>query len=250
MTLDPIFLNRPLAHRGLHGLTQDCPENSPAAFQQAILGRYGIELDIQLASDGQAMVFHDYVLDRLTCEKGRLGDLDAATLGQIPLKGGTDRIPTLDAVLKLIDGQTPVLIEIKDQDGNLGPNTGALEADCARVLASYSGPVAVMSFNPYAIQAFKKQAPKVSCGLITADFMSQGWDFLPDARRKALSTLEDVARLDAEFVSHDVNDLESKPISALKSAGLPILCWTIRSPAQEAKARAIADNITFEGYRA
>ena len=38
-------------------------------------------------------------------------------------------------------------------------------------------------------------------------------------------------------------------VSRLKAERLPILTWTVRSPAEEAAARRVADNITFEGYR-
>ncbi len=250
MTLDPAFLKRPLAHRGLHGLAQNCPENSPQAFLQAIRAGYGIELDVQLAGDGRAMVFHDDVLDRLTGQKGALREMGSDDLGRITLKHGTDKIPTLDAVLELIGGRTPVLIEIKDQDGQLGPNTGALEADCARALHDYCGPAAVMSFNPYAVAAVKALAPKVSCGLVTADFNSFGWESLSDRRRKQLSSLEHVGKPDVGFISHDVRDLGNARVKALKSRGVPVLCWTVRSPEQERVARRIADNITFEGYLA
>ena len=44
--------------------------------------------------------------------------------------------------------------------------------------------------------------------------------------------------------------------SDVSGAGLPevaplvlVLCWTVRSPEQEAEARRVADNITFEQYR-
>ena len=66
MALHPGFLARPIAHRALHDMSAGLPENSRAAVRAAIAGNYGIEIDLQMSADGQAMVFHDYDLGRLT----------------------------------------------------------------------------------------------------------------------------------------------------------------------------------------
>ena len=39
-------------------------------------------------------------------------------------------------------------------------------------------------------------------------------------------------------------------VAALKAKGAAILSWTIKSAKDEAKARRVADNVTFEGYLA
>lgn len=70
-----------------------------------------------------------------------------------------------------------------------------------------------------------------------------------DTRRR-LANLEDFDRSGASFISHDKSDLANARVDALKARGVPILCWTVRSPAQEADARRVADNITFEAYEA
>ncbi|MBS1239652.1 MAG: glycerophosphodiester phosphodiesterase, partial [Proteobacteria bacterium] len=103
------------AHRGLHD--NATPENSLAAFTAAIAQGMGIECDVQRSGDGQAMVFHDWELDRLTAEKGPVAQRNAAALTQILLKGSNDRIPTLREVLGLIRGRAPLLIEIKSKKG-------------------------------------------------------------------------------------------------------------------------------------
>jgi len=65
-----------------------------------------------------------------------------------------------------------------------------------------------------------------------------------------LADIDDFDRSGASFISHDKNDLGNPRVDALKAQGVPILCWTIKSPEEEAVARRIADNITFEGYEA
>ncbi len=248
--LPPEFLTRPLAHRGLHGLAPGAPENSVAAFQRAVEQGYGIELDVQLSRDGQAMVIHDENLDRLTGETGPVRSRSARELGEIHLNGGGGGIPTLAEVLMLVDRRVPVLIEIKDQDGQLGANTGTLEAATARALQDAKGPVAVMSFNPHAVAAVKGVDPSIPLGLVTDPFRPEDWDGVPHQRLAELRPIDDAVRLDVGFISHDRSDLGSEAVAAIKAAGLPVLCWTVRSPAEEKTARKIADNITFEGYLA
>lgn len=250
MTLPASFLTRPITHRGLHNLAEGRAENSVKAFKAAIAGGYGIELDLQLSRDGQAMVFHDYGLDRLAEASGPIAQRDAAELGEIPLKGDGDGIPTLPEVLELVAGKVPLLIEIKDQDGGMGPKVGPLERATVEALKGYKGDVAVMSFNPHSVAAVHDLAPDLCHGLTTCDFNAEDWPTVKAARRAELATLEDVNRLGAQFISHDRADLNNPRVTALKAAGLPILCWTVKSPEHEAAARKVADNITFEQYLA
>lgn len=243
------FLTVPLAHRALHDISDGRPENSRAAIRAAIARNYGIEIDLQLSSDGQAMVFHDDALDRLTDATGPVRDRSAASLADIPLKGGAEGIPTLREVLSLVGGQVPLLIEFKDQDGNMGPDIGTLEAAAAADLAGYEGPVAVMSFNPHSVACLSNLCPDVPRGLVTSSYDPVDWP-LSDATCARLRGIPDYERVGASFISHERADLDRPRVAELKAAGANVLCWTVRSPAEEAEARKIAQNITFEGYLA
>lgn len=247
VSLPPGFLDRSLAHRGLHGPTGAGVENSAASFDAAISGGYGIELDVQLTSDNVAVVFHDYTLDRLCGRSGRVRDLTAADLSDITLKGSTQTIQTLDEILARIDGQAPVLVEIKDQDGLMGLNIGPLEADVSRSIRAYHGDIAVMSFNPNSVAALDVDCAR---GLVTAAYSADDWPTIPAARRAELAQIPDLATIQASFISHELADLASTQVAAVRAAGHSILTWTVRSPQDEATARKYADNITFEGYRA
>lgn len=249
MTLHPDFLRLPIAHRALHDRAQGRPENSRAAVRAAVAAGYGIEIDLQGSSDGVAMVFHDDDLDRLTGASGPVRARTAAELGAIRLKDAEDGIPTLAEVLALVAGRVPLLIEIKDQSGDMGPDMGPLPAATAAALAGYAGPVAVMSFNPHAVAAMARLAPGVPRGLTTYAWAD---DHAPDdpARRAHLAAIADYDAVGACFVSHHWRDLDRPRLAALKARGAAVLCWTIRSPAEEAQARRVAQNITFEGYAA
>lgn len=250
VSLPPAFLSHPIAHRAFHDRAAGRPENSRAAVRAAIAQGYGIEIDLQLSRDGVAMVFHDYDLARLTPATGPLATRTASDLGQIPLTGGDEGIPTLAEVLALVAGRVPLLIEIKDQDGQMGPAIGALEAATAAALDGYGGPVALMSFNPHSVARMAALCPGLPRGLTTSAYDPEDWAPLPTAVCDRLREIPDYDRAGASFISHEWRDLARPRVADLKAAGATILCWTIRSPDDERTARRIADNVTFEGYPA
>ena len=248
MTLPAAFLDRPFAHRALHDQAAGRIENSHAAIAAAIEAGYGLEIDLQLSQDGVPMVFHDYDLGRLTGSPGPLALHRAADLGRMTLTGGSDRIPSLDEVLAQVAGAVPLLVEIKDQDGALGPNIGPLEEATAKALRDYAGPVAVMSFNPHSMAHMARTAPQIPRGLTTDAFAAEDWPMITASRRDELARINDIGAIGASFISHNHKTLGLPRIAEIKKTGLPVLCWTIRSAEVEARARRIADNVTFEGY--
>lgn len=248
MSLPDVFLKRPIAHRALHG--PGAPENSREAVRRAVAAGYGIEIDLQLSSDAVSMVFHDDALERLTDEVGPVCARDAQALAGIGLTGGNEGIPNLREICAIVGGAVPLLIELKDQSGGSGGSDGALEAATAEVLKAYSGPVAVMSFNPDQVARMAKLLPDVPRGLTTCDFNPEHWPKMPEPVGAYLRGIPDFDRVGGSFVSHDRRDLGSERIAELKGQGVPVLCWTIRSPEEEAEARRVADNVTFEGYLA
>lgn len=247
MGLHPDFLTRPIAHRGLHD--ESLPENSMAAFVAAIAAGYGIECDIQRAMDNTPMVFHDYELGRMTdIGNGTVAASTPAQLVQLHLRGSDETIPTLRDMLAEVAGRVPLLIEIKDPTIDSGPEVGALPGRVAEALRGYAGPVAVMSFNPHVIAAFHAAAPEIAAGLTTCGYEAGEWPMLDAPTRARLAAIADFDAVGASFISHDRADLDNPAVTALKARGVPVLCWTIRSPEEAAAARTVADNITFEQY--
>jgi len=249
MTLPRCFYERPFAHRALHDVTDGRPENSRAAIRAAIAAGYGIEIDVQLSADGHAMVFHDYGLERLTGTEGDVRECTAEDLAKVVLLGGTEGIPDLAEVLTLINGRVPLLVEIKDQDGDMGTAIGPLEHATAQALASYDGPVAVMSFNPHSVAEMARICPDIPRGIVTSAYRSEDWPLSP-ATCNRLRDIPDYDRVGACFISHEVDDLARPRVAELKAQGAMIACWTVTKAEQEREARKIADNITFEQYRA
>ena len=249
-SLPSAFLGAPIAHRALHDIQKNRPENSRAAVNAAVQAGYGIEIDLQLTSDGRAMVFHDYDLRRLTGQSGPIQQMTAAEAASIPLLHGEDEgIPSLEEVLRLVAGRVPLLIEFKDQHGAMGPVDGQLERDAIDLLKAYDGPVALMSFNPNSVGELARLAPELPRGIVTCSYRPEV-EHLPADVCDYLREIPDFDRVGAGFISHEVQDLSRPRVAELKARGIPILCWTVRSAEQEAEARKVADNVTFENYLA
>ena len=246
--LSQAFLGPAIAHRGLHNASELCYENSLTAVLSAMKAGYGIEIDLQLSSDGHAMVFHDYTLDRMTSQNGPISQLTAKKLEQTFLANSEDTIMQLSTLLTHVSGRAPLLIELKDQSMSLGPTTGILEKAVAQALEGYEGPVAVMSFNPATIKAMANLAPHIARGLTTDAFETSEWPDVKSQRLRQLRHLNDYDAIQASFVSHDRKDLASQSLVRIKAGGDPILCWTVKTSEDEMTARVIADNITFENY--
>ncbi|MBO6602694.1 glycerophosphodiester phosphodiesterase family protein [Boseongicola sp. H5] len=249
MTFPAAFLGPPIAHRALHDAGQGIPENGVTAVRRAVAMGYGIEIDVQPSADGQAMVFHDATLDRMTGTTGPIRARTARDLMDLRLKGSEENIASLSQILQLVAGRVPLLIEIKDQSGGIGaPADDMLERGVVTALQGYAGPVAVMSFNPHTIASFRAHAPNVARGLVTSGFMPSQWPGLSPELCSHLRSIRDFGKVGAQFISHDWTDLGSPRVAELKAQKIPVLCWTIQSAQAEAEARRIADNVTFEGY--
>lgn len=245
--IDPLFAPAPepervawlkaglFAHRGLHG--NGLAENSPAAFAAAIERGFGIECDVQRSGDGQAMVFHDWELDRLTGESGAVMDRTAAALGAVPLTGSSDRIPTLRQVLDLVAGRAPLLIEVKSRREH---RVAGLCMAVRRTLEGYRGPHAVMSFDPRVSRWFAEQSPFTVRGLVVTEENART---LSGNLRRHLALWH--ARPD--FLAYDVRDFPSKFAAAQRARGIPVTTWTVRSPELRAKAAEHADVPIAEG---
>lgn len=244
------FLRLPIAHRALHDVADGRPENSRAAIRAAIEAGYGVEIDLQLSRDGRAMVFHDYDIGRLTGQKGPIRQKAAAELMQIGLLGGDEGVPSFAEVLDLVGGRAPLLVELKDQHGQMGVTDDALEQATAADLEGYEGPLALMSFNPNMVGRMAELAPAWPRGIVTCGYEAGDWPLLKQATRDHLREIPDYEAAGCSFISHHAPDLGRDRVAELKAGGAGVLCWTIRSPEAEAEAREVAQNITFEGYRA
>lgn len=152
------------AHRGLHD--NIIPENSLAAYSNAIDHGYGIEIDVQLSSDGEFFVFHDANVLRMCGVDKLIYNMTSDEIKELRLLNTDERIPTLAEVLSLVDGKVPLLIEVKYY-----ANTKKLCSMLADVLDAYYGSFAIQSFDPRVLQYFKKHRPRYARGQLVAKNM-------------------------------------------------------------------------------
>jgi glycerophosphoryl diester phosphodiesterase len=222
-------------------------ENTAQAFAAAIAGGYGIETDLQISADGEAMVHHDDALGRLTEGTGRLADMSAADIKLIRFKGSSARILTLGELCELVAGRSTLLLELKsrfDNDLRLAKRT-------ADLIARYSGRAAIMSFDPDLIEAVRKTNPNLTRGVVAERHYSDPeWKALPFARRQRLAWLLHTPRSRPQFLAYSVQDLPAVPALLARALfGLPLLTWTVRSDDDRQRAARWADQIIFEGWR-
>ena len=238
---------RPIAHRGLHDAAAGVIENTASAFDAAIAGGYGIETDLQISADGEAMVHHDDALGRLTEGSGRLADMQAADIQAVRFKTGNDRILTLASLCQRVAGRATLLLELKSHfDGDR-----RLVQRGADVLANYAGPVAVMSFDPAMIEAARGIAPALTRGIIAErHYADREWDRMPRSEKWRMAHLLHVLRTRPHFVAYAVKDLPAPaPLVARWILGMPLLTWTVRSEDDRRLAARWADQMIFEAIR-
>lgn len=236
---------RPVAHRGLHDKARRRIENSLSAAEAAAVAGYPIELDIQISADGEAMVFHDFTLDRLTVAKGAVSALSAAELGRTTLAGTPDTIPTLADVLARVGGRVPLFIEIKSAFSG----DTRLAARAVEVLKDYRGKVALISFDPQMLAEAKAQAPHIPRGIIAqARYDGAHWPGMTPERAQMLADMDHHAVSGYDFITYHFTDLEHPALIAARARGVPVTAWTVRSPDDATRALAGADQIVFEGF--
>jgi glycerophosphoryl diester phosphodiesterase len=240
------LMAKPIAHRGLHKKAEGIIENTSSAFAGAIAGNYAIECDLQISSDGEAMVFHDEKLDRLTEATGLLRARSAKDLQAVALKNSSDTMQTLGELLDQVNGRVSLVIELKSHwDGKVDLAMRALD-----VLSHYHGPYCLMSFDPDLVAAVAEHSPSTIRGITADRTVHPDYNQLPVNRRLDMQLFRHLEKTRPHFVSFYFRDLPYAPVQAIRAAGHPIISWTIRSKEQETIARRYSDQITFEGYAA
>jgi glycerophosphoryl diester phosphodiesterase len=238
------LIARPIAHRGLHDADSGRIENTMAAFRAAMAADYAIECDLQLTGDGEAMVFHDLTLDRLTAARGPVFSHTAAEFKAIQLKNSCEVIPTLAELLHEVKGRVPLFIELKSHwNGNSALLRRALEN-----LKDYCGPFALMSFDPDLVEALRCRSPATPRGIVADRVADRSWRRLPLFRRLELRHFMHLERTLPHFIAFDAGGLPWPPVQKLRQAGLPVVSWTVRSSAEASAVRRYCDQITFEDF--
>lgn len=241
---DSWLVNQFIAHRGFHN--KENPENTLGAFQQAIEHNYAIECDIQMLVDGTLVVIHDKVLSRLTGVDGYIENFTWKEISKLKINNTKFGIPSVQQMLDCVQGQVPILFEIKNFSRK---KIGDLESQLCDLLAKYKGEFAVQSFNPFVMQWFQEKHPDIIRGLLSSSFKGAddtGGMKVSGITRWFLSHLKMAKHVKPDFIAYRWIDLPNRFVRQHKT--LPVLAWTIRSQEEYMQVVKYADNIIFEGF--
>lgn len=230
------LVERYIAHRGLHN--EIFPENSLGAIENAIKESTPIEIDVQEIADGTLVIFHDKSLQRMTGQDGYVMNLTAEDLPSHKLLGTEFSIPTLEEVLALVNGQIPILFELKN-DGKVG----SLEKKFLEVIQNYQGEFAIQSFNPMTLEWYKNHAPNIIRGQISSFFKKEK---MSGFKKYFLKKMAFHKICKPHFIAYNFHDLPNRWVN--KHKDLPLLAWTIKSQEEYNKILPYCDNILFEGF--
>lgn len=243
--LGPEYL-RPIAHRGLHDASVGRIENTAPAFEAAIAARFGIECDLRPARDGTPFVFHDALLDRLVDAEGPIGARSPDEIAALRYRAQSTPLLGYSTFLEFVSGRVPLLVEIKTDWTEPDPRFLSAVADLS---LTYTGPLALMSFDPAVMVAMRSLAPDLPRGIVAG--MYDGADWCPDVidaeRAYRLSHCLEAGPAEPSFIAYHVDDLPTPVMRfAREVMRLPLFAWTVRTEAQLRHAEAWADAPIFE----
>lgn len=228
-----------ITHRGLHGV-KGLIENTQASFEAAIQLGFGIEIDTNILKDGSVVVFHDKNLKRLCGVDLALKDLTFEALQAYQIKGTSEKIQTLDAILKWVNGRVPLLIEIKPF-GKKKQHALAV----SQALKQYPYTVAVQSYDPSIVYWFKRHDPTVIRGQISECFTDSK---MIKITKWALSHMIFNPLTQPDFINYRLEDMPNRSIEKAKRQGKLILGYAARDPKALDYARKTFDNAVFENF--
>lgn len=238
----PVLETKCFAHRGLHGF-DGIPENSMAAFRNAVAYGYGIELDVQLTKDDVMVVHHDYDLKRTCGVNKKIRDLTYRELKRYSLMETKERIPRFADVLALVDGKVPLLVELKMEHCDRKLCRLAAEA-----LDQYRGLYCMESFHPFALFWFRLNRPEVIRGQLSMSFRKdrhRGNQLAFWAEQNLLTNF--VAKPD--FIAYKYIYWEEPSLRLCrKISGIPVYGWTFRSREEYEKYRRKFYGFIFEKF--
>lgn len=246
--LDRSVFLRPVAHRGLHQQRSGIIENTAPAFTAAMDRGFGIECDLRAAACGTPLVFHDATLERLIDAQGLLSGLPLSAIRRLTYRGQNTSVLLFAELLDLVSSRVPMLVEIKS---DWKPADPAVLRKIADLVCGYTGPIALMSFDPAVMTAMRALAPRIPRGIVAGCYETINWwpERIDLERAYRLSHLLESGPAAPSFFAYHVAALPT-PVTrfARDVMGLPLFAWTVRTPEDRLRAAQWADAPIFEGF--
>lgn len=210
-----------IAHRGANRFA---PENTLAAFLKAKeLGVKWVEFDARLSACGEAVIFHDEMLDRTSNGKGRVVDYTYAELKKLDAGSwfntlfSKEYIPTLKEVMLFLEShQMAANVEIKVEAGYEIATTQKVMTVLANFLEQKKMPILISSFSLLALREVRKYSQDCPLGFLL-DEWNPHWQMICEE-------LNCIA-LD---VNHEI--LTQERIQEIKSTKRLVLSYTVNEP--------------------
>ena len=210
-----------IGHRGARG---HIAENTLESIQKAIdLNVDGVEIDVFRCASGEIVVFHDKELSRLTNSNGFIEDITLDSLNHI-LVEGKYKIPTLEEVLELINGDILLNVELKGE--NTAVPTASILKDFITNTKWEVDQLIVSSFDWKELTIFKNQNTNIPIGVLNENHTID-------------ETIEMAIALKAIAIHPNFSSLNQDIVNTIHKAGFKIYSWTINEPA------AISNAIKF-----
>ena len=224
-----------ISHRGIHN-NKNIYENTLEAFRIAIEKDYIIELDVRITKDDKIVVFHDENTKRIT----KIDKIVEESTYQELNNQSIIHIPTIEEVLKLVNGKVPLLIEIKQTN-----KVGRLEQQLMSLLNNYKGNYAIQSFNPLVLVWFKKHYPNIFRGQLSYQYKNKN---LPILKKILLKKMIFNIITKPNFISYKYNELSLKKIKQYQQKKILVLGWTVTSKEEFNKYIKHFDNLIVEKF--
>ena len=226
----------PIAQRGLHD-NISVAENSKTAISKAIDANYALELDVNFTKDNVPIIFHDNLLSRMTNLDGYVNLTDFESIKNGKLLKQEDSVLSLNEALTLVSSRVPILFNIA---GTLPISVCKNFYDAVK---DYPGEIAVESTNPYTLEWFKLNAPRIKRGQRAGAYRHEKPTF---ANRHKLRKLKLNHISEPNFVVYRVEDAKKRYFRKLYKNETPLIVWTVRSKKDNRKADSLKANKIFQ----
>lgn len=223
------------AHRGLW-MKDGLPENSLGSFKAAAAAGLGIEFDLRPSADGEVMVFHDPLLERMTGMEGQFESHPASILKDYRLNSGDEPVPAFDDLLALWPEDLPILAEMKI-DGGTDPVAFA-EKVGARLM-DWPGLAAAMSFSDIAVRALPEGLMR---GQLIGPSVHLGEAYFDTFAERAIAD-------GIDYLAVHYTDA-ARAAAATAGKDMPFAVWTVRAEADLAALEPYHPALIFEHFSA
>ncbi len=238
------LLDKPINHYGQVSL--DYPANSLPAYKEAVKGGFPILISVQMLDDGTCVCFKDKTLGKLTKEDGYIANCTLENIKKLKLEKTDLSIPTLGEALDVIQGKTPIILEIFNESA-----VGKMEESILKIINQYISKynawdsIAILSINPYTLEWFYENAPHFTRIIKSCLFTSLSK--YADIKTKILKKLKLTNKIaHADFIAYNAQDLPCKYIEKYKPYG--VLAYNVTSQELYEKVLPHIDNVIFSGF--